>query len=140
MEKQDTSPIQARWRDEDRARARFRLFLNLHQQLTEGHGAFVNRTQQQRVRDGEQGLPSQSDENVGWDPLLRKTYGNKAQEAIDHRQEALEMRSKWDHLIPAHVVKYEWWDADRMEMARFDYCVHLWHGRTAGIWNPQQYW
>ena len=84
------------WRNEDLARAAFRLSLILQRQ---------DRWQQARLF-----------ENMarGW-------------------------QSQWVGLIPDDVGR-GLLPAERAEMARFDYAVYLWHGRSAGIWGVGQYW
>ena len=64
--------------------------------------------------------------------LVARQRGEHAQAEYFARK-AWNNRWQWEHLIPADLGSGS--SGDRYQMARFDYGVHLWHGRTAGIWN-----
>ena len=125
----DTSPHQVRWRDEDRARAMYRLSLNLQEQFDEGINHFLSRKMLELAASEGKKQPGAPQDY----PEIRGLY----QEAEHYRTEALKMRSQWDHLIPKWYPRDKnHYSTERRQMARFDYCVYLWHGRTAGVWNP----
>ena len=61
----------------------------------------------------------------------------KFEESEFFERKAHQWRLEWDHLIPERVSTGL---SDRAEMARYDYCVYAWHGRTSGIWNTGHMW
>ena len=103
------------WRDEDLARAAFRLCLCLEQDAAD-------------IGENE--------------PLDYEAFAEKerlineadfwAQKACDWREEG------WYSLLPKHMRKG--YLTDRTEMALYDYGVNLGHGRTCGVWNTGDNW